>query len=119
MPRSGASGLERSLNDARAGERQPGRDRGPGAADLPDRPILIFASVAVARILDQYPVLILAGGALLGWVAGETAVSDPAIKDWIDRQSLPLGAIAPLMGAAYVLIHGRLAGGRWPIRSRP
>jgi YjbE family integral membrane protein len=71
-------------------------------------PILIFGSVMVARLLDRYPVLILAGGALLGWVAGDTAVSDTAIKAWVDRQSSALAIAAPLIGAAYVLLHGRL-----------
>jgi YjbE family integral membrane protein len=72
-------------------------------------PILIFGSATVAGMLERYPVLIPAGGALLGWVAGETAVSDPAIKEWIDTQSFGLGALAPLIGAAYVLVQSRLA----------
>ena len=78
-------------------------------------PILIFGSAAVARMLDKYPVLILAGGALLGWVAGDTAVSDPAIKGWIESQSPGLADYAALIGAVYVLIHGRLAR----VRSKP
>lgn len=72
-------------------------------------PILIFGSVAVARMLDRYPVLILAGGALLGWVAGDTAISDPAIKDWIGSQPSWLAAAVQLIAALYVVIHGRLA----------
>jgi YjbE family integral membrane protein len=75
-------------------------------------PILIFGSAAVARMLDRFPVLILAGGALLGWVAGDTAVSDPAIEGWIESQSPGLARYAPLIGAVYVLIHGRVARSR-------
>ena len=71
-------------------------------------PILIFGSVMVARILDRYPIVILAGGALLGWVAGDTAVSDPAIEAWINHQSFGLAVAAPVLGAVYVLIHGRM-----------
>jgi YjbE family integral membrane protein len=78
-------------------------------------PILIFGSVAVARMLQRFPILIPAGGALLGWVAGDTAVSDPAIAPWIDREAWLLSQLAAPIGAAYVLIHGRL-GRRW--RSR-
>jgi len=74
-------------------------------------PIVIFGSMAVARMLDRYPLLILAGGALLGWVAGDTALSDPALKAWVDRQSVELTTLVPLAGAAYVLVHARLA--RW------
>ena len=72
-------------------------------------PIVIFGSVAVARALDRFPVLILAGGALLGWVAGETAVSDPAIRGWIAAQAPWLASTAPPVVAVYALVHGRLA----------
>jgi len=72
-------------------------------------PILILGSVAVARLLDRYPVLILAGGALVGWVAGETAVSDPAIRDWIGSPPSWLATGASLIAALYVVIHGHLA----------
>jgi len=71
-------------------------------------PIVIFGSVAVARLLDRFPLLILGGGALLGWVAGDTAVSDPAIRGWVSRQAFDLSMVAPAIGAVYVLIHGRL-----------
>jgi predicted tellurium resistance membrane protein TerC len=82
-------------------------------------PIVIFGSVAVARMLDRFPVLILAGAALLGWVAGDTAISDPAVSDWVQGRSWPhVSELAALMGALYVLAHGRLALGRWPIRPR-
>jgi len=72
-------------------------------------PILIFGSLMVIRLLDRYPLLILAGGGVLGWVAGDTAVSDPAIQSWIDSQSFGLAACAPLIGAAYVMVQGTLA----------
>jgi predicted tellurium resistance membrane protein TerC len=62
----------------------------------------------VARALERFPVLILAGGALLGWVAGETAVSDPAIRDWIANQAPWLATAAAPATAVYCLAHGRL-----------
>ena len=49
---------------------------------------------------------------MLGWVAGATAVSDPAIESWIARQSFGLAVVAPIAGAVYVLIHGLIARGR-------
>ena len=72
-------------------------------------PILIFGSLMVIRLLDRYPLLILAGAGVLGWVAGDTAVSDPAIQPWIDSQSFGLAACAPLIGAVYVMVQGTLA----------
>ena len=71
-------------------------------------PILIFSSLLVVRLLDAHPLLIEAGAALLGWIAGKTAVSDPAIATTLDAQSFGLAAMAPVLGAAYVLLQGRL-----------
>ena len=72
-------------------------------------PILVFGSAAVARMLNKFPGLILAGAALVGWVAGDTAVTEPAIKAWIDSRSPGLADYAAPIGAVYVLIHGQLA----------
>ena len=73
-------------------------------------PILIFGSRMVSYALDRYPLLISAGGALLGWVAGDQAVSDPAIEGWIDAYSPWLVTAAPFMGAAGVLAVGLWLG---------
>ncbi len=82
-------------------------------------PILIFGSLWIIRILNRNPVLILAGGALLGWVAGNTAISDPLVAGWIENQSFGLAAAAPLLGAIYVLLQSRLIrGGKFEPGSR-
>jgi hypothetical protein len=70
-------------------------------------PILVFSSLFIVRLLDAYPLIIDAGAALLGWIAGKTAVSDPAIAGLLDTQSFGLVAAAPVLGAVYVLIQGR------------
>ena len=71
-------------------------------------PILVASSLLITRLLTTNPLLIEAGGALLGWVAGKTAVSDPAIAATLQAQSFGLVALAPLLGAAYVVVQGRL-----------
>jgi len=71
-------------------------------------PILVFSSLLITRLLDAHPVVIQAGAALLGWVAGKTAVSDPAIATVLEAQSFGLVALAPVLGAAYVLLQGRI-----------
>ncbi len=42
-------------------------------------PIIIFGSQLVMRIMQRYPIVILIGGALLGFVAGEMLVTDKAL----------------------------------------
>ncbi|MGL4495404.1 MAG: TerC family protein [Beijerinckiaceae bacterium] len=46
-------------------------------------PIIIFGSSVVLKLLTNYPILVWAGAALLGWIAGEMMVSDPAILNWL------------------------------------
>jgi len=70
-------------------------------------PLLVFASLFVTRLLAHQPLLIDAGAALLGWIAGKTAVADPAVAGFLNTQSFGLVALAPVLGALYVVIQGR------------
>jgi YjbE family integral membrane protein len=42
-------------------------------------PLIIFGATLVMWLLTRLPVLVWAGAALLGWIAGELIVSDPAV----------------------------------------
>ena len=66
-------------------------------------PLLMFGSLFVGSLLQKYPVLIRAGGAMLGWFAGDIAVSDPLFANWIAQQAPALSVAVPLLAAAYVL----------------
>ena len=70
-------------------------------------PILVFASLFISRLLGAHPMLVEAGAALLGWIAGKTAVADPAVAAVLDTQSFGLVATAPLLAALYVWVQGR------------
>ena len=50
-------------------------------------PLVVFASRLLLTLMDRVPVIITLGAALLGWVAGEMAVSDPVAKGWVDAQA--------------------------------
>jgi YjbE family integral membrane protein len=43
-------------------------------------PLLVAGAALVAALLDRFPILIWGGAALLGWIAGETIVTDPALS---------------------------------------
>ena len=47
-------------------------------------PIIIFGSTLIMKIMQRYPIVILVGGALLGFVAGEMLISDPALHHWVE-----------------------------------
>jgi YjbE family integral membrane protein len=71
-------------------------------------PIVIFGSTLVLKLMDRYPMLITAGAALLGFVAGQMLFTDPAIKDWT-TQTIPYAPkIAPFALALLVVAVGTL-----------
>lgn len=45
-------------------------------------PIIVWGSQLVLKLMDRFPVIIVAGGMLLGWIAGTMAHSDPAAAQW-------------------------------------
>jgi predicted tellurium resistance membrane protein TerC len=71
-------------------------------------PLVVFASTLLLKLMTRWPIIITLGAALLGWVAGEMAISDPAVKAWIDAQWPVLHYAAPIAGAAGVVIVGTL-----------
>lgn len=50
-------------------------------------PIIIFGSTIVLHMMERFPVIITFGGGLLGWIAGEMMVTDPAIAGWVQAQA--------------------------------
>jgi YjbE family integral membrane protein len=82
-------------------------------------PVLAYGGLIVTTLLKNAPGLVALGAALLGWIAGDMAVSDPLIADWLNRDAPGLVAIAPALGAAFVLASGWLAPARPAPRSIP
>ena len=80
-------------------------------------PLVIFGSTMLLKLMERFPVIITIGAALLGWVAGEMAVSDPAIKDWVDANAHWLHTAAPAAGAIGVVVVGKWLASR--AESRP
>jgi len=82
-------------------------------------PLVIFGSTLLMKVMERFPIIVTAGGALLGFVAGEMAVSDPALRDWmsanfqvVDKKPVLAGVglelIVGLVGAALVVLVGKL-----------
>jgi YjbE family integral membrane protein len=42
-------------------------------------PLVIFGATLLLKLMERFPVIIAIGGALIGWVAGEMLVTDPAL----------------------------------------
>jgi CheY-like chemotaxis protein len=71
-------------------------------------PLLMWGSMFVAALLRRYPILITAGGALLGWIAGDIAASDPIIADWLTTDAPALSVAMPLLVTVFVLFESRI-----------
>jgi YjbE family integral membrane protein len=49
-------------------------------------PLIVAGAALIMALLDRYPIMIWAGAALLGWIAGEVIATDPAIEGLISTQ---------------------------------
>ena len=69
-------------------------------------PLIIFGSTLLMKVMDRFPIIITLGAALLGFLAGEMLVSDPAVAHYftsIPRAEWVFGAL----GAALVVALGK------------
>lgn len=71
-------------------------------------PLILFCSAIIMKLMARFPILILVGAAILGWVAGDMAVGDPAVKHWVETNASYLEYVVPALGAAFVIVVGKL-----------
>ena len=71
-------------------------------------PLVVFTSTFLLKVMERYPIIIALGAALLGYVAGEMAVTDPLVMEWIAVNASWLHVAAPATGAFVVV-----AAGKW------
>ncbi len=75
-------------------------------------PLVVFSSTFLMKIMERFPVVITAGAALLGYVAGEMLVTDLFLGPWIDSHLPWLHKALPVAGAVLVVAVGKLLAGR-------
>jgi YjbE family integral membrane protein len=75
-------------------------------------PIIIFTSQILLKFMEKYPVIIVIGAALLGFVAGEMAWNDPALKDSTSPYPAWMQYLAGLVGAVIVVVWGNAVNAR-------
>jgi predicted tellurium resistance membrane protein TerC len=52
-------------------------------------PLVVAGAGLVMSLLTRFPVLVRAGAALLGWIAGQVIATDPAVKGLISQYCDP------------------------------
>jgi len=77
-------------------------------------PIVIFGSTLMLKVMGRFPIIITLGAALLGWIAGDIMVTDPAIAGWVKMNFAALlgWKAAPLVGAVLVVVLGKWIAAR-------
>jgi len=69
-------------------------------------PLIIFGSTLLLKVMERFPIIITIGAALLGFLAGEMLLTDPAISARFGEPSHTLVNIAGAAGAALVVVLG-------------
>jgi YjbE family integral membrane protein len=75
-------------------------------------PLVIFGATMLMRLMERWPVIITIGAGILGWVAGEMAVTDPVIAHWVEENAAWLHWVAPAVGAVLVIVVGKWIASR-------
>jgi YjbE family integral membrane protein len=77
-------------------------------------PMIVAGAALVTALLDRFPVLVWAGVALLGWIAGKIIATDPAVSSYVSRvlgESFVRQAEFAAAGAGVLLVVA--IGGLW------
>ena len=75
-------------------------------------PLIVFGSQLVLQVLNRYPVLVLLGAGLLGWIAGDIIVGDPAVHGHLPYDEPVQAMVAKPILAAVVMIVGTMLARR-------
>jgi YjbE family integral membrane protein len=74
-------------------------------------PLVIFGATLMVKLMERFPIIVVAGAGLIGWVAGETIVSDAILKDVLEANKW-LHYAAAVAGAVFVIGVGKLLQAR-------
>lgn len=69
-------------------------------------PLVIFGSTLMIKLMERFPIIVMLGAALIGWVGGETIVGDVILRDMLVPMPW-LHYVAAALGATFVVLAGR------------
>lgn len=69
-------------------------------------PLIIFGATLLTKVMERFPIIITIGAALLGFLAGEMLLTDPAMSRQFGEMSEQAVTVAGLIGAALVVLTG-------------
>ena len=63
------------------------------------------------KLMERFPIIVMLGAGLIGWVGGETIISDTALKGMLAGDPW-LHYVAAAAGAAFVILVGKFLQAR-------
>jgi YjbE family integral membrane protein len=69
-------------------------------------PLIIFGATLIMLLLNRFPIIVVAGGGLLGWIAGEVLATDPAYAEKLAAALPNAKTIFEIGGAVLVVAVG-------------
>lgn len=74
-------------------------------------PIIVGGSQIVIKLMERFPMVITAGGMLLGWIAGTMIITDPALEPYLTPSTV-LKYASGTFGALLVAVVGKVMAAR-------
>ena len=71
-------------------------------------PMVVVGSQIIMPLIVRFPLLVYAGGGMLGYIGAEMALDDPMIEPWIAAKASALVPFVPFAGFAAVVAAGLL-----------
>jgi len=88
-------------------------------------PLVIFGATLLVHLMERYPVIITIGAGLIGFVAGEMLVTDPALAGWMEGFGIQFNDGHPTLGEVKLTLVAGVIGlvvvvlwGKWLARRR-
>jgi len=75
-------------------------------------PLIIFGSTMLLKVMERFPIIITLGAALLGYLAGEMLLSDPAVTERLGDIPHKFVTATSVACAVLVVVIGRYLAGR-------
>ena len=66
-------------------------------------PLIIFGATLIMALLQRFPIIVIAGGGLLGWIAGEVLATDPAYAKQL-AAAIPNAQLVFEVGGAVITV---------------
>ncbi|KIO49340.1 TerC family protein [Nitrosospira sp. NpAV] len=82
-------------------------------------PIIVWGSKLVMKLMDRFPIVIVMGAGLLGWIAGDMSVTDAVTREWVNVNAAFLHWLVPAGGVLLVVVIGKWLAARTQAKMAP